>query len=440
VDGGLQEAESALSESGADVVILDTLTADFPAGVQPGVEDARLLLRRLQAIRASVKVVAASDMARVQEAVAFVRAGAAGMVVLPPGPGELLRVIDEIRKTHQLHLELDYLRSRAWRVDTDAALRSTSVRMGEVIEAIRAVAETDAPVLLTGETGTGKGVVARAIHALGRRRERPFVSVHCGAIPDNLLESEMFGHERGAFTGAIRRKAGRFQVAHRGTILLDEVGTLGLALQVKLLQVLQERTVQMIGSESAVEVDVRVIAATNEDLQRRKRDGTFRADLFYRLNVVNIELPPLRERREDLPELAVGILQRVDGSYGRGISGFRDDAMGAIIAYSWPGNIRELENVIERAYVLESGDRIRLERLPAELRAGGSLVGEIPDLTAVRREAIDAAEAAYLAQLLRLHGGRIIRVAAAAGISPRQLRRLLTRHGLGKRDHGKTAM
>jgi DNA-binding NtrC family response regulator len=250
----------------------------------------------------------------------------------------------------------------------------------------------------------------------------------------------MFGHERGAFTGAIRRKAGRFQVAHRGTILLDEVGTLGLALQVKLLQVLQERTVQMIGSESAVEVDVRVIAATNEDLQRRKRDGTFRADLFYRLNVVNIELPPLRERREDLPELAVGILQRVDGSYGRGISGFRDDAMGAIIAYSWPGNIRELENVIERAYVLESGDRIRLERLPAELRAGGSLVGEIPDLTAVRREAIDAAEAAYLAQLLRLHGGRIIRVAAAAGISPRQLRRLLTRHGLGKRDHGKTAM
>jgi len=327
------------------------------------------------------------------------------------------------------------------RHDSDAWMSSDCEAMRAVLEQARTVASTRATVLLTGETGVGKGVMSRLIHHWSNRRDQPFIAVHCGALSDTLLESELFGHERGSFTGAHRRKHGKFELANGGTLFLDEVGTITPSSQVKLLDALQERRFHRVGGEEAVEVDVRVIAASNSDLEKLQKEGLFRADLFHRLNVFPIEIPPLRDRQEDLVPLVTHLLGRLNRLYAKEIERLDPAVERAFRSYGWPGNIRELENVLERAHVLETGARISPQHIPIEILNTTEThvsvpvpVGSTTTLAAVRREAVEAAERRYLVELLTTHGGRIDASARAAGVTTRQLRKLLTKYEIRKTD------
>jgi transcriptional regulator with GAF, ATPase, and Fis domain len=311
--------------------------------------------------------------------------------------------------------------------------------MRDVLRKVCAVAGTETTVLITGETGTGKNVLARIIHYNSRRRDHPFVSVQCSAVPETLLESELFGHEKGAFTGAIRRKPGKFELAHEGTIFLDEIGTVLPSAQVRLLQILEEREFHRVGGEETVRADVRVIAATNSDLQQQIREGNFRSDLYYRLNVFPIEVPPLRDRLEDIPTLVDVFIRRLEKVYRKAIGGVEPEVMEAFQSYSWPGNIRELENLLERAFVLENSPVLRMENFPADLFLSPfQRVLSGPDtsqtLRKVREDSIREVEAAYLRAVLRKHGGKIRESADNAGVGVRQMHKLLTRHGISKED------
>ena len=269
-------------------------------------------------------------------------------------------------------------------------------------------------------------MIARLIHSHSPRGGNPFLSVHCGAIPETLLESELFGHEKGAFSGAFRRKLGKFEMARTGTIFLDEIGTVSVATQIKLLQVLQEKKFERVGGEETIEADVRVIAATNEELERRCAEGSFRRDLFYRLNVFPIEVPPLRARREDIPILASVFLKRLNSSDTKNIEGVHPQVLEAFERYPWPGNIRELENLIERAYILETGRILTPQCFPGELF--GTASPSCPGCTAfqgsladVRRQGMEEIERNYLQNLLQQHHGYLQEVARSAGIGVRQL-------------------
>jgi two-component system NtrC family response regulator len=239
--------------------------------------------------------------------------------------------------------------------------------MEAVFEVMKRVADTPTTVLISGESGTGKELVARGIHRASSRAEAPFVPINCGAIPETLLESELFGYEKGAFTGAVRVKVGKFEYAHKGTLFLDEVGEMSLPLQVKLLRVLQEHEFQRVGGNADIKVDVRIIAATNRDLRENVDSGKFREDLFFRLNVINIRVPPLRERRDDIPALTAHFLDKFSKKLNRGVPNVDPDAMRALYRHSWPGNVRELENVVERAVVLSRGSSIMPTDLPPEV-------------------------------------------------------------------------
>lgn len=309
--------------------------------------------------------------------------------------------------------------------------------MRSVFDKVQSVAVTHTTVMLHGETGTGKGVIARLIHRCSEHCEGPFISVHCGSIPDTLVESEMFGHEKGAFTGALRRKPGKFEIARDGTLFLDEIGTISIAVQVKLLQVLQDRSFQRIGGEELVRSNARVIAATNMNLRRMTDSGTFRKDLYYRLNVFPIEIPSLRQRKEDIPLLVGIFLERLNRRYKKTIHAVSAPVMRALENYPWPGNIRELENLIERAFILEKSNELTLESLPPEFFAVCKPAMENPidptrTLAEVRRQSMAQIEKKYLAEILAMKRGRIGETARQAGISPRQLHKLMTKYGLRK--------
>lgn len=311
--------------------------------------------------------------------------------------------------------------------------------MHKVFEDARAAASTKSTVLLTGETGTGKGVLAELIHTYSNRRDKPFIRVHCGAIPDPLLESELFGHEKGSFTGAIKKKQGRFEMADTGTVFLDEVGTITPAAQIKLLHVLQDGYFQRIGSEQDTCVNVRVIAATNEDLKQLCEEKTFRKDLYYRLNVFPVELPPLRERTEDIPALSKEFIRRFSRLYAKEITGIHPQVIDAFLRYSWPGNIRELENIIERACIIERSSVLLPDSFPAELLVRDDRLTRIQmdsmlPLAEVRRRGIQEIERCYLNEVLSSHKGKINRSAEVAGVSTRQLYKLMKKYGLKREE------
>jgi transcriptional regulator with GAF, ATPase, and Fis domain len=311
--------------------------------------------------------------------------------------------------------------------------------MNKVFEDVRAVAPTKSTVLLTGETGTGKGVLAGLIHKHSNRRNESFISVHCGAIPDTLLESELFGHEKGAFTGAIKKKQGRFEVAHNGTIFLDEIGTITPSAQIKLLQVLQDGLLQRVGSEQDTRVNVRVVAATNEDLKQLCEEKKFRKDLYYRLNVFPIELPPLRDRKEDIPGLTEGFIRRFNRLYAKEIVDIHPQVVDAFLKYSWPGNIRELENIIERSCIIERSSILLPDSFPAELFVHDDTLTRIQmdtmlPLAEVRRRGIEEIERCYLKEVLNSNKGKINRSAEAAGVSTRQLHKLMRKYGLKREE------
>ena len=339
----------------------------------------------------------------------------------------------------ELNAELGFLDESQWKNEILDQLQSRSGIMQQINEQVRLVAPTLTTVLLSGETGTGKGFLARQIHLHSQRRGQPFISVHCGAIPETLIESELFGHEKGAFTGAVKRKQGRFALASRGTIFLDEIGTITPAIQIKLLQFLQDHTFQPVGSERALEADVRVLAATNADLMRMVQDSQFRSDLFYRLNVFPLQIPPLRERREDIPLLANLFIKRLNRLFGKRINGLSLEVEQALRSYDWPGNIRELENLLERAFILEKGNDLGPGSFPPEVfnkDCAFPVLGQegLPTLGSFRAQAVNQIELQYLIRLLTEHEGRIGPSARTAGVSTRQLHKLMTKHGLKKED------
>jgi DNA-binding NtrC family response regulator len=323
---------------------------------------------------------------------------------------------------------------------------SASPAMAEVVAVARRVASADSSLLILGETGVGKERLARSIHYESARAAGPFVPVNCGAIPEGLLESELFGHEQGAFSGAVRARRGHFEVAHRGTLFLDEIGELPLHLQVKLLRVLEDRHVQRLGSERPERVDVRIIAATNRHIEAEVAARTFRADLYYRLAVVTLAIPPLRERREDVSLLVERYLGQFRRTLGKSVQGIEPDALAALEGHAWPGNVRELINVLERAVLLTQGTRISLGDLPRSISGalaaddgstGGADLPLAPQLLDLpirdaRRDAVAAFERAYLSRLLERTRGRVGETARLAGITERSLYDLMQRAGLRK--------
>jgi PAS domain S-box-containing protein len=290
---------------------------------------------------------------------------------------------------------------------------SKNHKMQELFRIMPDIAESDSTVLLQGPSGSGKELFARAIHNLSGRRDKPFVAVNCAALPDTLLESELFGYKKGAFTGASKDKPGRFDLASGGTIFLDEVAEISLSLQVKLLRVLQEKTFEPLGTAKTVRADVRIIAATNKDLREQMGQGRFRDDLYYRLNVIRLDIPPLADRVEDIPLLVDHILRRLNAEKGRNIMGVSPSVLSALLSYGYPGNVRELENILERAFILCRGDMIGLDCLPPELAPEGG-GGEVPDHSI--ENPLKAAEAGAILQALAQNNGHRERTAKALGI------------------------
>jgi DNA-binding NtrC family response regulator len=374
----------------------------------------------------------------IREAVLAVKAGAADYVTFPVDPEEISLVTERIFEDKRNASELDYLRDRFWARDSHDLAPTHSPMMETVLDKLRSVSPTRTTVMLYGETGTGKGVIARLIHRHSNRRGHQFIGVHCGAITETLVESELFGHDKGAFTGAFKRKLGKFEIASGGTIFLDEIGTISSSTQIKLLQVLQDHSFQRVGGEETIECDARVIAATNMNLKEMVDSGSFRRDLYYRLNVFPIEVPSLRERKEDIPLLAETFLKRLNLLYGKEIHGIHSQVIEAFQRYNWPGNIRELENLIERAFILETGPVLTPDVFPVDLfeadrqEVAGACLNPCGTLAEVRALGVERIEKQYLAEVLTANRGRISESAKQAGISTRQLHKLLTKYGIRK--------
>lgn len=387
----------------------------------------------------TAEIIVMASAAMIREAVMAVKAGASNYLTYPINPDEVKYVIDSIYELAIMQSELDYLRDKFWQGTDLDIVKTRNGQMKKVFEQIRSVAPTKSTVLLVGETGTGKSLLAELIHEHSNRRDSKFISVHCGAIPDTLIESELFGHEKGAFTGAVRRRLGRFEIAKGGTIFLDEIGTITPSAQIKLLQILQDGTFQRVGGEEVIEANVRIIAATNSDLKKMCDAGQFRSDLYYRLNVFPIEIPPLDERTEDIPLLVEGCLKKLNRFYSKQIYDVHPYVMEAFEKYSWPGNIRELENLLERAYILESSSMLTPESFPSELFASESPRSWVSldtsiSLAEARRRGVEQVEVTYLNSLLSAHKGKIEHSARAAGITSRQLHKLMKKYGLRKED------
>jgi transcriptional regulator with PAS, ATPase and Fis domain len=316
----------------------------------------------------------------------------------------------------------------------------SNIMMLKIFDTIRRVSDSDVNVLITGESGTGKELLARALHVNSRRKQGPFVPVNCVALSENLLESELFGHEKGAFTGAAQRKRGYFEAAAGGTIFLDEIGDLSMPLQAKLLRTLQERTIQRVGSTELIEVDVRIVSATNKNLQDLVAQGAFREDLFYRLNVLSLEMPPLRQRKDDLPRLARHFLEKYAAQQSRPAPALDPEAEETIMAYNWPGNIRELENVIQRAVALCQGQSISREHLPGQLSSAVHNGARTVSFTGVssfkeaKAQVIDEFEKNFLCEALKQHQGNVTRAADAVGLGRTVMQRMLKNHGIESRD------
>ena len=386
-----------------------------------------------------VQIIIVTPKAKIRHAVKAVKAGAFDYITYPIDPNEVNQIYEDIQEYVILKSELDYLRDVFWKADFIESLKTNTDSVKAVFQKIRSVSPTKTTVLLVGETGTGKNVLSKIIHRHSNREADQFISVHCGAIPDTLLESELFGHEKGAFTGAIRRKLGKFEIAKGGTIFLDEIGTISPSAQIKLLQVLQDGTFSRVGGEETIETDARVIAATNTDLKASVNEGLFRKDLFYRLNVFPLEIPPLRDRVEDIPIFVEIFLKRLNRELQKDIHGIHPYVMDAFKQYAWPGNIRELENLIERACILENASILTPESFPNEIfqKSGTStdlIMNTVLPIMEARRMVINDFERQYLKTLLTRNNGRISKSASEAGISTRQLNKLMLKYGIRKED------
>ena len=386
---------------------------------------------------ANIVILAKGSMTR--DAVRAVKAGADDYLNYPVEPSELALVTAKVEEQVRVESEIEFLRDQFWSVDAQKVIETKSPKMKRVYELVKSVAATRSTVLLTGETGVGKSMIAKLIHDHSTRKDGPFIPVHCGAISENLVESELFGHEKGAFTGAIQRKMGKFELAHGGTIFLDEIGTVSSNTQIKLLQVLQDSIFQRVGGETDIKVDVRVIAATNENLKEMVEEKTFRRDLLHRLSVFPVEIPPLRERREDIPKMLEFFLERFKSEGLKDIKGFRPEVLEALVNFEWTGNVREMENIVERAYILENTEYVGPESIPLEIVGESETSAVVPldlhkTLAEARNEVIENFERQYLQELLAEKGGKISETAEAAGVGVRQIHKLMVKYGLSKKE------
>jgi len=419
-DDGNQALKRAI-ESLPDVIISDL--------VMPRM-DGLWLLRALREEVPHVPVILLTGRGTIDAAVEAIREGAYDFLEKPIDGHRLRLVLDRALEKKETLQEVAALRSRLERAE-DRGFIGQSAAMREVFTLVEKVAPSKASVVITGESGTGKEMVARAVHRLSPRADKPFVAINCSAIPASLMESEIFGHERGAFTGADQRRLGCFELADGGTIFLDEVGELPVELQAKFLRVLEEERLRRLGGKAEITVDVRVICATNRDLKKQIRAGQFREDLYFRLNVFNLHLPPLKERVDDIPLLAQHFVGKFGAEAGKKVEGFSPEALDALRGYGWPGNVRELRNSIERAVILCEGDLIRREDLPAEL-AGIEAEGIMLKLTLGMP--LREVEKEYILRSLRRNGGNKARTAELLGISEKTLYNKLNRYAADARD------
>jgi len=415
-----------------DVALLDVR--------MPG-ESGPSVLPRILALTESITVILMTGVPQVRGAVEAIKAGAYDYVIKPFEADEILLLVRQAAQHRLLEREVRYLRSEFERVHGFDELVGRHPRMARLYELIAQVAQTHATVLITAESGTGKELVARAIHRQSPRRDQPFIAVNLAAIPDTLLESELFGHEKGAFTGAHARKPGKFELAHGGTLFLDEVGSLRIDLQAKLLRALQQREVERLGGTRTIPVDVRVIAATNIDLRQAVRARAFREDLFYRLNVVPLGVPALRERKEDIPLLVDHFVKKYARDFKKDVRGVSPSALPALAAYDWPGNVRELENTIERSVALATHPTIRLEDLPLDLAIHevGQARGLAESAPLPLKEARERFEQAYVLRALEREDWNQSRAARSLGVHRNTLIARLAAWGIRPRDRNAAA-
>jgi two-component system response regulator HydG len=415
---------------------LDALAELHPALVlsdirMPGVGGLEIL-KATREIDPTIPVILMTAQASLQTAIQAVNQGAFHYIQKPFSNDDLLVICHRAIESRQLKQENQALKSEIRRRDATQAVRpiGKSRSFLEVLRLCETVAPTDSTILISGESGTGKEVVARYIHALSDRATGPFISINCGALPENLLESELFGHIKGSFTGAVRDKQGLFVAAKTGTFFLDEVGEMTPATQVKVLRVIQEREIIPVGATESIPVDVRIIAATNRDLEEEIRRGTFRSDLYYRLNVITLHLPPLRDRLDDLPILIDHFLQTFAAGRGRDALQLSAETLAALQAYDWPGNVRELENALERAAVLTARGEIGPEALPSRVtspRASPIVSDRLPP-----NPPLEIIERAYIHWVLQAEAGNKTRTAEILGIDPSTLYRKLLRYGMAE--------
>src|ERR671932_1164122 len=413
-------AEEALEKFTTEDVAV-TLTDIRMAGM-----DGLALLDRIKDVDPEALVVVMTAYSSVETAVAALRKGAYDYVTKPFVNEDLLQSVKNALRQRELFRENRALRRGFDRRYSFSEIIGTSPALQSVFRLVEKVAGTNTNILIEGESGTGKELIARAIHHNSPRSERPFVAINCGALPENLLESELFGHVKGAFTGAVRDKQGLFAAARGGSFFLDEVGEMPASLQVKLLRVLQEREAIPVGATEPIPVDVRIIAATNRELEEEIRRGNFRSDLFYRLNVIAINLPALRERRDDLLLLIEALLQNLATETGTEPKALAAEALDAVMVYEWPGNVRELENALEHAVVLTRGNLIEAASLPERItkRRKEPLVAE----RSYRNPTLEVIERAYIMWVLQAEGGNKTRAAEVLGIDPSTLYRKLSRY------------
>ncbi len=431
----VEEAQSAgealkkLKSRRFDLVISDIRMPDLN-----GIE----LLKKIKIHDPDLPVIMITAYAATQDAIEAMKLGAEDYIMKPFNLEELKIILDKSLRKRSLERENIALRQKLSDREKFEDIVGADPQMTKIYELIRTVAQTDSTVLISGESGTGKELIARAIHAQSRRSGERFVSINCGALPETLLESELFGHRKGAFTDAYQEKEGLFEAARQGTLFLDEISEMSQKMQVKLLRAIQEKAVRRVGDNREIPVDVRIIAATNRDLVEGMEQGSFRSDLYYRLNVISIRVPPLRERRDDIPILMQHFLQRYNQKFAKNITGFEKGVMDCFAAYRWPGNVRELENFIERGVALEKGSAFTAASLPPEViynldaapAAGEDWAARLAQGELDFNEYLDGLSKRILIRALEQNGGNVKRTAQRLKLNYRSLRYLIEKYKL----------
>jgi two-component system response regulator HydG len=413
-----QDAIAKVAERIVDLVLMD---------IRMPVIDGMEALAKIKKLNPAVPVIIMTAYGSIGSAVEALKSGAEDYLSKPLDMDELIFKVNKALRYRQLEEENVLQKERLGMRFDFSRIIGTSPAIKELFETLSMVVPTEATILLLGESGTGKELVANAIHQNSPRREKPYVKVNCAALPETLLESELFGHEKGAFTGATGKKKGRFELADGGTIFLDEIGEMSLSTQTKILRVLQEREFEPVGGTKTIKVDVRIIAATNKQLEQEVSKGRFREDLYYRINVVPITIPPLRERSEDIPLLAGHFLRIYSEKNKRAIRGFEPGVMQAFMQHSWPGNVRELENIVERMVIMSRGDTVGLNDLPPALASHQQEEGRTPSPTSLRD-----VERETIVKTLRQTGGNRTKTAAILGITRKTLQNKIKEYAIDK--------